>query len=88
MDDPRVNKAILAVLPQHEARYQLAHINESRVTDILCAQVICMGIATVAVALRFLSRWVQRTHFGPDDWTVLVSLILQGGASTAILLGR
>ena len=88
MDDPRVNHRILKLLHPAEARYQLAHIDESRVADILSAQVICISIATVAVTLRFASRWLQRTRFGADDWTVLAALIIQGGAIASILLGE
>ena len=84
---PPVNKAIFYALPPAEARHQLAHVYESRVDEITVAQIICVAIAATAVLLRFFARWLQRTRFGPDDWTVLVSLILQGGVTAAVLLG-
>ena len=49
--------------------------NESQVPQQLGAYITCLIIAYTGVALRFLSRHMQRTPLGTDDWLIVVSLV-------------
>ena len=76
MPIPWYNKAVYAELPPAEARYQLAHIDESRAKDINSSHFVCLAIAVVAVALRFLSRRISKTPLKADDWMIIAALVL------------
>ena len=69
------NEAVYAELPPAEARYQLAHIHESRAKDINISHFVCLTIAVVAIALRFLSRRISRTALKMDDWMIVAALV-------------
>lgn len=58
-----------------ELSYEQTHINESRVTGLLVSNILCLGLAYVAVALRFLCRRVGRIKYDWDDWLILLGLV-------------
>ena len=62
-------------LPPAEAQYQLDHINDSRVKDVLSSQIACFALATIAVILRFVSRRVSKIAIKADDWMIVVALV-------------
>ena len=70
-----INWAIYDSLPPGEAKYQLAHINDSKRAAIATAYIICVPIIFLAVVLRFVSRRIGRTKYGADDWIMLMGLV-------------
>lgn len=58
-----------------EIAYEKAHVNQSRQIDIAVSNGICLGIAYIALLLRFLSRRLARTKIGADDWWALIALV-------------
>ena len=66
--DSDIKWAVYFAPPPVEAHYQLDHINESRVKDVLSSQIACFALATVAVILRFVSRRLSKTAIKADHW--------------------
>ena len=58
-----------------EIQYQLLHIHEDRSKDIVNSNAICMVIAIVAVALRFVSRRLCKVAILADDIVCLAALV-------------
>ena len=56
--------------------YQMAHIQESRVPDILAACIVSLVLAISSVAIRFVARRLKHQPFLWDDWTALGSLVI------------
>jgi uncharacterized membrane protein len=83
---PQVNWLVFNSLPPADARYQLEHINESRVKDIVSSHITCLIIAVVAVLLRFVSRRMMKTALKADDWMIVAALIFAVGYITSVLL--
>lgn len=52
-----------------------------RVPSLLASNIICLTLATIAVALRFLSWRMGRIKYQYDDWFIVAGLIL----STAVI---
>lgn len=72
---PGVNPLVFESIPPAEAAYQLAHIDESRVSDIVVSHIICLVIATVAIVMRFVSRKLNKTAIQADDWMIVAALV-------------
>lgn len=72
---PSYNHLVYASLPPAEAAYQLSHIHDSRVRDIVSSHIACLVIATVAVVLRFVARRMSGTRVGGDDWMIVAALV-------------
>lgn len=70
-----INWAIYDSLPPEEAKYQLAHINDSKRAAIATAYIVCVPIIFLAVVLRFISRRIGRTKYGADDWIMVMGLV-------------
>lgn len=83
---PGVNVHIYGHLPPAEAHYQLAHVHESRVYDIVSSHIACLVIAVIAIVLRFVSRRMSKTAIKADDWMIVVALVFAIGYITAVLL--
>ena len=58
-----------------EIQYQLTHIHEDHSSDIVVSHIICITLATVAVALRFVSRRVCRAAILSDDYMIIAALV-------------
>ena len=58
-----------------EVAYQEAHINDTRVPDMLAAFIFSLAIAYVSVGLRYVSRRVKQQQWLMDDWVILGSLV-------------
>lgn len=61
-------------LSQEQIQYQLDHKNEDRASDIIVTHVVCLSLAVVFVALRFISRRLK-AGLGIDDWVMLLALV-------------
>ena len=59
-----------------ELQYQRDHIEDTRVPGLIASNVVCLVIATTAVALRFLCRQMGRIKYEYDDWLILAALVL------------
>ncbi|KAL8636467.1 MAG: hypothetical protein Q9228_006139 [Teloschistes exilis] len=73
-------------LSQEQIQYQLDHKNEDRASDIIVTHVVCLSLAVVFVALRFISRRLK-AGLGIDDWVMLLALFLITCECTGVLLG-
>lgn len=59
-----------------EIAYEEAYIDQSRQINVAVSNGICLGIAFVAVLLRFISRRLAGTNNGADDWWAWIALTL------------
>jgi hypothetical protein len=64
--------------PLTEARvaYMLAHVEDNRQPNYIAANAICIGLASIAVMLRFVSRSLAGVKIGLDDYTICLSLVV------------
>ena len=58
-----------------EIQYQLSHINDNKSGQMLSSQICGMVIASIAVALRLVSRRVGRVPILADDFVLVVALV-------------
>lgn len=86
MGAPQVNWAIYKSLPPAEAQYQLDHVNQSQVSNIVSSHIACLTIAVVAIILRFISRRMSKTPIKADDWMIVAALVFTVGYVTSVLL--
>lgn len=56
-----------------EIQYQKDHASDTAVARLVAVFVICFVISYVAISLRFVSRRLNRTKLGTDDWLMLLS---------------
>lgn len=55
--------------------YQLLHIKDSRVPNLVISMAMCLPAAYIAVVLRFVSRRVGTVPLKADDWWLVVGLV-------------
>ena len=61
--------------PQNIA-FQTAHITDSKQSETLAAQIACLVIAYVGVALRFLARRLAKAQITSDDYVIVFALVV------------
>ena len=61
--------------PQNIA-FQTAHITDSRQSETRAAQIACLVIAYVGVALRFLARRLAKAQITSDDYVIVLALVV------------
>ena len=64
-----------ASIPTAELDYQLRHIHDSRVPEIVASLAVCLPAAYIAVVLRFASRRIGKIPLKADDWWLVVGLV-------------
>ena len=64
-----------AVAPTPASDYQLLHIHDSRVPEIIVSMAVCLPAAYIAISLRFLSRRIGKVPLKADDWWLVVGLV-------------
>ena len=74
-DGVKYNAMIYQMLPPPMAKYQMEHIHETWSTNFLTASTICLVIATIATAIRFMARRMVKAGLGADDWVMLAALV-------------
>lgn len=60
---------------EEEIQYQLDHIDDNRVNDIVVSNSVCIGLAAIAVLLRFAARSLSRAKVGADDYMITAALV-------------
>ncbi|KAI4284402.1 MAG: hypothetical protein L6R38_001455 [Xanthoria sp. 2 TBL-2021] len=73
-------------LSETEIQYQLKHVEDNRVNDIVVSNSVCIGLAAIAVLLRFAARRLSKAKVGADDYMVTAALVWAIGQITAGLL--
>ena len=63
------------MLTPAEIEDQMAHSFDNKAPDIIAADVVCLTVAFIAVALRFQARRVARIRYEADDWLILAGLV-------------
>lgn len=58
-----------------EIQYQLDHIEDNRVNDIVVSNSVCIGLAAIAVLLRFVARCLSKAKVAGDDYMVSAALV-------------
>ncbi len=58
-----------------EIQYMSAHINDSKVGQILATNIACTLIALLAITLRFGSRRLIKADRKADDWLIIIALV-------------
>lgn len=56
-------------------KYLFDHINDDISGSFLAAVISTTALATIAVALRYISRFVTKAPFGWDDHTIVLALV-------------
>lgn len=69
-------------LSETEIQYQLEHVEDNRVNDIVVSNSVCIGLAATAVLLRFAARRLSKAKVGADDYMVTAALVRQRRACT------
>ncbi|KAM0795174.1 hypothetical protein BDR22DRAFT_894424 [Usnea florida] len=64
-----------AVAPTSASDYQLLHIHNSRVPELIVSMAVCLPAAYIAIFLRFLSRRIGKVPLKADDWWLVVGLL-------------
>ena len=62
-------------IPSAALDYQLLHIHDSRVPEIVATLAVCLPAAYIAVVLRFASRRIGKIPWKADDWWLVVGLV-------------
>ena len=70
-----INWAMYNSLPPEDARYQLAHVHDSKKKSMAAAYIISYLITFSAVITRFISRRIGRVPCYTDDWCIIVALV-------------
>lgn len=83
--DPRINSEIYFGLPPEESQRQLQRISETRIPELLTSHIICLLVAYIAVALRFVSRRLKRNGYHVDDWLMLGALVVLTALFAAVM---
>lgn len=63
-----------------EVQYELAHLGETKAPSIMAAMGSFSTLATIAILLRILVRWRNKSGFKADDYTIFVAFILSWGS--------
>ena len=59
-----------------EAQYQLAHTSDNQSSQILVSHYICLPLATIAVVLRLLSRYLSKVaRLQADDYIIVAAWV-------------
>ncbi|KAI1144247.1 hypothetical protein F5Y05DRAFT_364115 [Hypoxylon sp. FL0543] len=66
----------MAVPTEEQIQYMKEHIDDTRVPAIHISNGICIGAATLSVALRFFSRRVGRLGLGKDDYCLFLGYVM------------
>ncbi|KAL8913221.1 MAG: hypothetical protein Q9171_001935 [Xanthocarpia ochracea] len=67
---------------QKEIQYQIDHIHDNRINEILVSNSICIGLAAIAVVLRFAARRLNKAKIAADDYMIVAALVLAIGETT------
>ncbi|KAL8923811.1 MAG: hypothetical protein Q9172_002959 [Xanthocarpia lactea] len=59
---------------QKETQYQIDHIHDNRINEILVSNSICIGLAAIAVLLRFAARRLSKAKIAADDYMIVAAL--------------
>ena len=62
-------------IPSAALDYQLLHMNDSRVPEIVASLAVCLPAACIAVVLRLASRRIGKIPWKADDWWLVVGLV-------------
>lgn len=66
---------MLHQLPPLKIRHAGVPIGDDGRNNVIAASVICITIATVAVALRLSARHLSKAKLTADDYTIIVALV-------------
>ena len=65
----------MAQLTPSEIAYENAHIDQSRQINMAVSNGVCLGVASIAVLLRIISRRLARAKNRADDWWAWNALV-------------
>ncbi len=65
----------MSALSKQEIEYEMMHATDNRAPSLITAYAVCLSLAYVAVALRFISRRKSRLALMADDWMLVVGLV-------------
>ncbi len=58
-----------------ELQYERTHYDDSQVRSLLASNILFLGLAIMAVATRFLCRWVSKIRYDYDEWFIVAGLV-------------
>ena len=61
--------------PSGAPNFDPSFLAQSRVPQIYAAVITVTVLATIAVALRFVCRWMVKARILWDDWLIVLSLV-------------
>lgn len=65
----------MPLVSQKDIQYQIDHIHDSRINEIVVSNSICIGLAAIAVLLRFAARRLSKAKIAADDCMVVAALV-------------
>lgn len=65
----------MATIPPNEIQYELENTHDNRAPNIIVSYTVCLSLAFIAVALRFVARRVSKASLRADDWWIVISLV-------------
>ena len=65
----------MAQLSPTEIQYELEHIHQDQVPNIIASYATCLSLAYIAVVLRFVARRTSRASLRADDLTIFIALV-------------
>ena len=60
---------------EQQVKYMEEHAGDDKGPVAIVVNVVCLAVASFAVALRFTSRRVLRAGFRADDWSIVFGLV-------------
>ena len=60
---------------QKETQYQIDHIHDNRINESLVSNSICIGLAAIAVLLRFAARRLSSAKIAADDFMIVAASV-------------
>ena len=58
-----------------EVEYMQKHIHDNKQPQIIVANIVCIILAYIGVALRLLSRYIVKAGYKADDWWIVAGLV-------------
>lgn len=58
-----------------DIQYQLEHLHDNKIPQLLVSQITCFVLAITAVILRLVSRRLNQASIQSDDYMILIALV-------------
>lgn len=70
-----LQQAMSATIPPAQLKCYEDHASDNQQPNLIATIVLGLGLACIAVILRFLARWHTRAGHDWDDWLIALALV-------------